>query len=146
MSIALELLWERLSRVRALSFVGRGAAWNGKGIGSVIAETTSVGAITFSESGFWTPEMGRETRFHNVFRWSKVGDTLRLEHLRFGEENPVFLFNLAAAGEREWRSVSPHLCSEDCYAAVMQVLDEQIILQWQVTGPRKQEAIDYIYS
>ena len=71
----------------------------------------------------------------------KGGDTLRLEHLRFGEDRPVYLFDLAPAGDRGWRSVSPHLCSEDCYAAVLLVRDNGILLRWSIDGPRKKETI-----
>ena len=71
---------------------------------------------------------------------------MRLEHLRFGEDHPVYLFDLGPAGEREWRSVSPHLCGEDCYAAVLTVRDDGIVLRWSVDGPRKQEAIEYTYA
>ena len=56
-----------------------------------------------------SPEGGRELRFRNVFRWSAVGEALRLEHLRFGVAHPVFLFDLAPVAAGEWRSVSPHL-------------------------------------
>ncbi len=76
--------------------------------------------------------------------WTGTGSGL--EHLRFGEDHPVYLFDLALAGEREWRSVSPHLCREDCYSAVLIVGDDNIVLRWSVNGPRKQETIEYVYS
>lgn len=43
------------------------------------------------------------------------------------------------------RSVSPHLCREDCYAAVLLVRDEGIVLKWSADGPRKKETIEYEY-
>jgi hypothetical protein len=147
--VRLEQVWERCCRVRALAFVARSAnptGWNGRGSGTVVVEQAGGGAITFTESGTWTVQDGREIRFHNVFRWSKVEDRLRLEHLRFGVDQPVYLFDLAPAGDRVWRSVSPHLCREDCYTADMRILDHCIILRWSVTGPRKQEVIEYTYS
>jgi hypothetical protein len=57
----------------------------------------------------------------------------------------VCLFDLAPAGDREWRSVSPHLCREDCYAAVLLLRDDGIVLLWSIKGPRKKESIEYLY-
>jgi hypothetical protein len=104
------------------------------------------GTIIFTESGVWRPEHGRDIRFSNVYRWTAGGESIRLEHLRFGDDHPVYLFDLGPVSEREWRSLSPHQCSEDCYAAVLTARDEDIILRWSVDGPTKQEVIEYTYS
>src|SRR5262245_24697285 len=109
---ALGRLWDRLLRVQRLALVARSAnpsGWNGQGSGTVVVQLAGDKAITFTESGSWQPEGGRELRFRNVYRWTLVGDLLRLEHLRFGEDRPVYLFDLEPAGERQWRSVAPHL-------------------------------------
>jgi hypothetical protein len=146
---ALEQLWDRLSRVRWLSFVarsGKPTGWNGRGIGTVMVQRVGERTLTFTESGTWRPEAGRDSRFSNVFRWTAVGETIRLEHLRFGKDHPVYLFDLAQAGDREWRSASPHLCREDCYSAVLILRDDDIVLRWSIDGPRKQEMIEYAYS
>jgi hypothetical protein len=146
--MTLEVVWDRLRRVRSLSFVARSgnpAGWNGRGSGTVVVEATGE-VLVFSEQGTWRPEGGRDICFSNVFRWTKGEGRLRLEHLRFGVEHPVYLFDLEPAGDREWRSASPHLCSEDCYTAVMHVRDDSIVLRWSVNGPRKKEEIEYFYS
>jgi hypothetical protein len=39
-----------------------------------------------------------------------------------------------------------HLCRDDCYAAVLLVRDDGIVLRWSIDGPRKQEMIEYVYS
>jgi hypothetical protein len=146
--MTLEDVWDRLRRVRSLSFVARSASptgWNGRGSGTVAVETTGE-VLVFSEQGTWRPEGGRDIRFSNVFRWTKGERRLRMEHLRFGIDHPVYLFDLEPAGEREWRSASPHVCSEDCYAAEMQVGEGSIVLRWSVNGPRKREEIEYVYS
>ncbi len=135
--------------MQSLSFVARseaGTGWNGSGIGPVVVEAHGDGVLTFSESGIWRPEVGRHTRFRNVFRWSIIGDTLRLEHLRLGVACPVHLFDLAQTGEGPWRSASPHLCREDCYSAVLLVGEDHLVLRWLIDGPRKQETIEYTYS
>jgi hypothetical protein len=145
----LEQLWKRLGSVRALSFVARSEkpyGWNGKGSGTIVVQRPSEEMMTFTESGTWQPGVGRDIRFSNVFPWTRAGDVLRLEHLRFGEDHPVYLFDLAPTGEREWRSASPHQCREDCYAAMLTVRDDNIVLRWSIHGPQKQESIEYIYS
>jgi hypothetical protein len=141
-------LWECLHRVRFLRFVARSAGptgWNGVGVGVVAVGSPTDSTLTFTESGSWRPEVGRETRFRNVFRWSLVGPrSVRLEHLRFGAEHPVYLFDLEAVGS-SWSSVLPHLCREDSYSAELQVQKWGILLCWTVVGPGKQERIEYEY-
>jgi hypothetical protein len=135
--------------VKALTFVARSgspAGWNGKGSGTVEVKSASNGTITYTESGSWRPEGGCDLRFRNVFRWSKTEDRLCLEHLRFGEAHPVYLFDLVPAEDGQWRSVSPHLCSEDCYAATLLVLNDRVMLRWSIDGPRKQEQVEYTYA
>jgi hypothetical protein len=127
-----ERLWDNLCRVRSLSFVarsGKATGWNGAGHGSVTVRHTGPGMLTFAESGLWQPEGGRPLQFRIVFRWSASGDTVRLEHLRFGEDQPVYLFDLAQSGEGEWRSAPPHACGPDCYAAWLVFRNEVIVLR-----------------
>ena len=143
----LQQLWSDLARVRSLRFVaqsGSATGWTGIGQGTVVVEAIGEDVQTFTESGTWQTEAGRELRFHNVYRWTRTEPTLRLEHLRFGVDHPVYLFDLAQTGDREWRSVSPHLCSEDRYSAVLHV-GESLLLHWEVVGPTKQEVIEYDY-
>jgi hypothetical protein len=145
---SLSHLWERLGSVQSLSFVAHSArpgGWNGAGSGTVKVLRTDEATMTFTEAGVWRPEGGRDIRFSNVFRWSITENTIRLEHLRFGEDRPVYLFDLAPVGEGEWRSISPHLCREDCYAAVLLVRRDTIVLRWSIDGPRKKESIEYTY-
>ena len=78
--------------------------------------------------------------------WSVVGPELvRLEHLRFGEDHPVYLFDLAPLTANSWCSVSPHLCMEDCYSAELQLQWWGLLKRCVITGPRKQERIQYEY-
>jgi hypothetical protein len=148
--LTLEELWDRLRQVRSLVFVAHSPnprGWNGQGVGTVEVREASDGRLTFHEQGDWRPEAGGgAVRFRNVYRWTRVGALLRLEHLRFGEGHPVYLFDLEPAGEQEWRSVSPHLCREDCYAAVLLVRDGGLGLRWSIDGPGKQEVIEHLYA
>jgi len=143
-------LWEVLQRVRSLQFVARSESatgWNGSGSGEVIVESPTSDILIFKESGSWQPPSGQNIRFRNVFRWSLLGpQTVRLEHLRFGAEHPVYLFDLAPSAESAWASVSPHLCSEDCYSAELKLKENGLSLRWTVTGPKMQETIAYDYQ
>ena len=145
-----EQLWESLGRVRTLAFVARSATpsgWNGRGSGAVIVAPDKGDAITFTESGTWRPDGGPELRFTNVFRWTPLDSgNVRLEHLRFGPAHPVYLFDLAPAPGGEWHSVAPHVCREDCYTARLRAEGGQILLSWSVTGPARQQRIDYLYA
>jgi hypothetical protein len=147
--MTLEQLWDRLQRVRSLSFVAHSGAesgWNGEGVGTVEVRAIGEGSMTFHEQGSWRPVGSeREIRFHNFYRWTLSGDLLRLEHLRLGPENPVTLFDLSQVGDREWRSASPHLCRDDCYSAILLIRDGGIVVRWSIEGPRKKEDIEYVY-
>jgi len=139
-----------LRQVRSLRFDARSAAttgWDGVGTGTVAVSEPAVGVVVFDEAGTWHPSVPGQAAvgFKNVFRWSVVGDALRLEHLRFGPEHPVLLFDMAPGADGVWREVSPHQCREDCYTASLGAEDEQLTVVWSIVGPHKRESIRYTY-
>ena len=143
-------MWAVLRRVRSLQFDARsdaGTGWDGVGAGAVTVSEPADGVAVFDEAGTWQPHApGRPAvRFTNVFRWSAVGEAIRLEHLRFGPDRPVFLFDLAAGDDGRWRQASPHQCNEDCYTAELAVEGVRLVVAWTVRGPRKRETIRYVY-
>jgi len=143
--------WQRLSEISRLRFIARSAndsGWNGTGNGSVVVAKLDAGTITFSESGNWKSDTGQELNFNNVFRWSldDSGGAIRLEHLRYGPKNPVYLFDLVPENENRWQSTAPHVCRDDFYSATMILMPNQIELQWAIKGPHKNENIHYWYS
>jgi hypothetical protein len=142
-------LWDRLGRVRGLHFVGLSAnesGWNGSGVGTVVVASPSPEVLIFNESGVWQPTGGGRISFRNVFRWRRLGlEAVRLEHLRYGADHPVYLFDLMSGADGVWTSVSPHCCRDDCYRAILEVEGVDIVLRWSVTGPSKQETIEYRY-
>jgi hypothetical protein len=147
----LEALWDSLCRVKRLWFVARSEQATGlQGVGSGTVEVTTVapGVITFTEKGTRQTLQGKQIQFFNVFRWSRVEPAkhLRLEHLRYGIDNPVHLFDLMPAGDGSWQPANPHLCREDCYRARLHIKDRAIHLNWEISGPRKQEQMEYIYT
>ncbi len=145
--------WTRLLAVQVLTFVARSRAttntgWNGSGKGAVQMEAVEGDVILFHERGAWTPEVGRQNTFSNVFRWTADPDGrfIRLEHLRFGPDHPVYLFDLVPVGEGVLESSEPHVCREDLYAARMEFDQHTVRLRWTITGPKKAEDISYTYE
>jgi hypothetical protein len=146
--LSLEQLWSQLRRVQSLRFEAlsqSATGWTGDGTGTVIVSEPSPDVLVFTETGSWQSPGRTALRFTNVFRWSAINDVLRLEHLRFGPSQPVFLFDMVSGDQGEWREVSPHLCQEDCYAASLKVQEQKILVAWTVQGPQKQESIRYTY-
>ena len=148
-----EKAWTRLLAVQELAFEARSCAatntgWNGSGKGVVQVEVVEAGVILFHERGTWTPEAGRQTTISNVFRWTADPDFrfIRLEHLRFGPDHPVYLFDLVPVGEGVLESSEPHVCRKDLYAARMEYDEQAIRLRWTITGPKKDEHISYTYK
>jgi hypothetical protein len=141
-------VWAVLQGVRSLEFEAHSQAvtgWDGIGTGSVAVSEPAAGVIVFEETGTWKAPARREVRFTNSFRWSAVGESLRLEHLRFGPNKPVLLFDMAPDENGVWREISPHQCREDCYSASLAVQGKELLVAWVVQGPRKQESIRYRY-
>jgi hypothetical protein len=138
-----------LRRVQSLRFDARSEAatgWDGTGLGTVAVSEPATDVVVFEEAGMWQPDAeGRPPiAFTNVFRWSAVGTALRLEHLRFGVDHPVLLFDMAPDNGM-WREVSPHQCRDDCYTASLKTLDGQLVVAWSIVGPKKSESIRYTY-
>jgi Family of unknown function (DUF6314) len=144
--------WSRLLSVHELAFEARSRAatytgWNGSGRGAVQIEAVESGVILFHERGAWSPDGGRQSAFSNVFRWTADSDGrfIRLEHLRFGPEHPVYLFDLVSVDNGILESSEPHVCREDLYAARMECDEQAVRLTWTINGPKKAENISYIY-
>jgi hypothetical protein len=104
------------------------------------------GVLLLAETGLWQPDTGREVAFTNIFRWTILrSERVRLEHLRFGPDKPILLFELEPT-EEGWVSAAPHLCQDDCYSAVLGFEKSGVRLEWTVQGPRKSSRIVYVYA
>jgi len=148
MSISVPDILPLLRKVRSLRFEARseaGTGWDGVGSGSVNVVQPAANVVVFEESGTWQSNRG-EVHFNNVFRWTAIDDVLRLEHLRFGPGQPVYLFDLGPDANGTWREVTPHQCDKDCYTASITVEDGQLVVAWSIRGPHKAESIRYTYS
>ncbi len=143
------LLWERLKNIRSLQFQSRSNAqtgWNGSAAGSVTIMTDFQNSLRFIEKGTWTSLDGLSSAFNNIYKWSLLGTRLiRLEHLRYGEDRPVFLCNLEEIEQHHWQSQSPHICNKDQYATSVFIDPDKIRMHWKIKGPDKDEDIRYEY-
>lgn len=154
MEVAFDLnaVWKQLFAVNSLTFKAASgmhtSGWNGEGRGSVRVECVDADTILFHEDGMWKTELEKELVFKNIYRWTALFDSnsLRLEHLRFGHNQPVYLFDLKQTDEFTWQSVEPHICREDLYTAIMKIEDKLLTLQWTIEGPTKKESIYYTYQ
>ena len=139
--------WQRLASVRELEFQAVSPAdrcnWNGEGSGDVRVEQQEA-ELLFHETGAWTPQGGRPIRFTNTYRWTRQTDRIRLEHLRFGADRPVYLFDLIEEGDR-LRSHQAHPCGDDRYEASATTTDDGFELIWAIDGPNKQTRVTYRY-
>jgi Family of unknown function (DUF6314) len=145
-------VWERLGRVKELTFDARSKSkekggWSGKGKGEVMVSKEGDSVMIFQEKGAWHGEEIAEMDFNNVFRWTldRRKMLISLEHLRFGPNRPVFLFDLAVSGKNTLSSVDSHLCKDDTYMGRIYCDLHCLRLNWRVIGPKKNEEIDYYY-
>jgi hypothetical protein len=139
---------DKLREVVAFRFESKrhiATGWNGVGFGIVKVSKPAPNVLIFDESGSWQQDGGKEIRFTNVFRWSFLGDRLQLDHLRFGANNPVFLFEMATDAKGIWREINPYQCGTDFYRASLHTENERIFVTWSVRGPKRDTIIDYVY-
>jgi hypothetical protein len=109
-----------------------------QGSANVVATFENKQTIVFHEKGAWD---NQKISFTNVLRWTLHPDTLSLEHLRLGYENPVYLLHLAPTKHGCLDTIDPHLCKQDSYSAQAFLNQEGIHLFWTIQGPSKNETI-----
>jgi hypothetical protein len=136
--------WAQLEKLTRLTFIAK----NGKGTGSLLIKKAGDNILITKESGSWKDEKGSTTNFIGSFRWtlSHKEDLISLEHMRYGENHPVFLFYLIPLDENTLISVESHLCNKDSYSGKVYFDSKGINLNWSVIGPKKNEEIRYYYS
>ena len=110
--MTLDTVWNCIAAIGNLTFnasSGASTGWIGTGVGTVDVSQPAKDVLVCTESGTWTPSVGKQLSFTNVYRWTMLSETLRLEHLRFGADNPVYLFDLAIVEDSRMISVDPHV-------------------------------------
>ena len=115
--------------------------------GTVEVEKTYRSEMVFKEKLHWEKGSSLLINSKNVYRWNfPLTGNIKLEHLRFGKNNPVDLVELIPAGENFWQSKIPHICNNDLYSAELTLASENIILCWTVKGPNENYSLKIAYS
>jgi len=150
----LNSVWTRLSGVRSFVFVARTelpakCGWNGRGEGSVVVDKSGDNVLIYRENGSWEPDDGKKFEFSNVYKWllDLQAERIRLEHLRFGAERPIYLLDMAGRNDRLLESIRPYKCGVDEYCLTISCdKEKEIDLRWFVRGPNKDTVIHYRYE
>lgn len=142
--------WEQLLSMRYLFFSIYSPMREGKkeGRAEVLIKTPSDSVIVFQEKGEWLDTHTTYTSFSNSLRFTLDLSSLviTLEHLRYGEHHPVFLFHLAPYSKNALRSTTEHLCLSDSYLGHMRLAPKGIVFDWRVIGPQKNDFFSYHYT
>jgi len=145
--------WDRLQTVKQFTRIAKSRSledngWNGKGKGDVLVSKPTDTVLVFQERGSWQTKQGQDISFSNTLRWTLDRSTamISLEHLRHGQDHPVFLFHLIPTNNNLLASVDSHFCEEDVYLATVPWDRHSIRLNWRVIGPKKNEEMEYSYS
>ena len=154
-------LWTLLNRLNRFSFKVNAdndsvTGWRGEGQGLIklrvstydmkTDEPGSGAIIETIERGDYYVTADRKVSMHNQYLWQFEGDYIRLTHLRFGWDKPVFLFDIIENGQGELVTRQSHQCAADNYDASFVLHADSLVMQWRIQGPKKCEVLDYIYS
>ncbi|QUM79567.1 hypothetical protein HWV01_04205 [Moritella sp. 5] len=153
-------LWTLLNRLNRFSFKVNAdnesvTGWQGEGQGLIKRRSSGEtepskpesGAIVETiERGDYYVSADRKVPMHNQYLWQFEGDYIRLTHLRFGWDKPVFLFDIIENGQGELVTRQSHQCAADNYDASFALSPDSLVMQWRIQGPKKREVLDYIYS
>jgi len=145
-------IWNLLGRVQSLKLTAetkepRSFFHNATASGSVRVSKADGRILTFHESGVWTSIDHQTVDFRNIYRWSLSDseDTIRLTHLRYGDDYPVHLVDFIFSDENFMQSFQPHVCGADRYSASLSAVENRIFLRWVIQGPEKDEILNCEY-
>jgi len=140
-------VWKQLLAVKEVTFRAKDPSSTHVrlGKGKVSVERPSDRECIFRKQGSWKVDGGYEMGFSNAFRWtlSEEKDKLYLEHLRLGDNHPVFLFFLTPVSERNFHA-EHHSAGESCVGK-MRFEEHYIQLTIREITAQKSEEIDYLY-
>ena len=95
--------------------------------------------LHITERGTWIDSNTGNIEFFDRYRWTlnRQQGVIRLEHLRYGVENPVFLCNFFPISSGYFRSETPHICRLDVYSALFTFNQSSLFLKWSIKGKNK---------
>lgn len=148
---ALDRFWELLKATSAFSFETKcgpnsKTGWEGIAEGMVRISSPKEYECIFDESCRFQMKTGESFDLKNKYLWVRKSSSIEVSHLRRVE--PVFLVELEPWGSsegREFRERSRHLCGADEYRLQICLLEKGFSANWRITGPKKDELIEYVY-
>ncbi|WP_395166760.1 DUF6314 family protein [Francisella salimarina] len=145
-------LFSKLLNVRHFKYESKSGqnsqtGWNGHGYGTVITQQKD-NCIYFKEEGYFILDSSNKSiNISNEYIWQKINSQrISLSHARFGYNNLVKLFDLIHIDDNLWQSEQAHVCVDDLYSAQLYNLESEISLAWKISGPKKDELINYKYT
>lgn len=145
-------LFSKLLNIRHFKYESKSGknsqtGWNGQGYGTVITPQKD-NCIYFKEEGSFILDGSKKPiNISNEYIWQKINSQrISLSHARFGYNNLVKLFDLICIDDNLWQSEQAHICVDDLYSAQLYNLENEISLVWKISGPKKDELIDYKYT
>lgn len=120
----------------------------GMGGGAVTCIKENENSLLFYEHGRFNNSFNKSMKCNNIYRWSfhYLDNKIALQHVRFGLDNPVFLFDLIFDKENRMISQNPHICKDDKYSAEMIIETSTIKLNWVVKSLIKYNRMEYLYE
>ncbi|MEY8672764.1 DUF6314 family protein [Francisella philomiragia] len=145
-------LFSKLLNIRHFKYESKSSkksqtGWNGHGYGTVITYQKD-NCIYFKEQGYFILDSSNKPiNISNEYIWQKINpQRISLSHARFGYNNLVKLFDLIHIDDNLWQSEQAHVCVDDLYSAQLYNLESEISLVWKISGPKKDELINYKYT
>lgn len=120
---------------------------DGIGTGEVKVVLENLNSILFYETGRFNNTLNKSVKCSNIYQWDfdLNKNRISLSHLRFGLNNPVFLFDLVFNSANKMISEKPHLCKQDEYHAEVFIEKDIIKLNWLVKSNIKYNKMEYEY-
>ena len=143
-ALSLQAFCERILQVKQMTIRMQ---TEDEAIGEVKVKEEKPGILSFTEQGRWVKGEQQNITFRNSLRWTFLFEDglVRLEHLRYGPNHPVFLSHLVPTSSRHLQSIDPHLCQEDCYFGRVEFHRQGIYLTWRILSKYKNETLYYVY-
>ncbi len=140
-------LFKRLSSVTNFSITAKADdQWQAQGKGVVEVKRASQSVVIWKEKGHWNKGLNN-LDFSNIYRWTQLrSNEIQLEHLRYGEQEPVQLVKIIGQQEGVWQCLEPHYCGQDEYHLTLSIRENCLILNWQIKGPNKDQRSTISYG
>lgn len=114
-----------------------GGSHYGEGLTTVRSE--SAAEVILFDCGRWSRPT--HLRFSGGYRWNFANavDGFKIDHIRHGADNPVFLAALVPVNPFLYKNLESYHCEADSYDVEVRFMEEEVVMQWSIRGPRKNQ-------